>query len=78
MLKAVVSRSIYPTMPLQIRSCVWSGFLDDRILLGFNGQNMKSLHIHCITSWWSTYPSEKYESQLVRIIPYIMENNTYF
>ena len=30
------------------------------------------------TGWWYTYPSEKYESQLGRIIPYIMENNTYF
>ena len=28
-----------------------------------------------VTGWWYTYPSEKHESQLERIIPYIMENN---
>ena len=26
------------------------------------------------SGWWYTYPSEKYESHLGRIIPYIMEN----
>jgi hypothetical protein len=26
-----------------------------------------------IAGWWYTYPAEKYESQLGRIIPYIME-----
>ena len=26
------------------------------------------------SGWWYTYPSEKYESQLGRILPYIMEN----
>ena len=30
------------------------------------------------SGWWLTYPSEKYESQLGRIIPYIMETQTMF
>ena len=28
-----------------------------------------------MTGWWYTYPSEKYESQLGRMIPYIMESH---
>jgi hypothetical protein len=30
------------------------------------------------SGWWYTYPSEKYESQLGRILPYIMENKIKF
>jgi len=30
------------------------------------------------SGWWLTYPSEKYESQLGRIIPYIMETQKMF
>ena len=28
-------------------------------------------HVHIITSWWLTYPSEKYESQLGLLFPNI-------
>ena len=30
------------------------------------------------TGWWYTYPSEKYESQLGSLFPYIMEQENLF
>ena len=40
MLKAVVSRSIYRDVTADPELCLEWFKLDDRILLGFNGQNM--------------------------------------